>query len=230
MSLPENRSHIETEKQNQNTMDLDTLETKTLVSLLAKDHQQAIVAVEDASEEIASFINALVGRVRDGGRLIYLGCGTSGRLGVLDAAECPPTFQTDPSLIVGLIAGGDRSLRMSSEGEEDKPDGARLALTALDLTKVDTVLGIAAGGTTPWVIGALNIAKQIGANTAFLTCSSEIPPCDHLIHLDSGLNPHWLNKDEGSNCNEVDPQHHYDSAVHKPWKSLWKSYGGSQSK
>ena len=189
MSLPENRSHIETENQNQNTMALDTLETKTLVSLLAKDHQQAIVAVEDASEEIASFINALVGRVRDGGRLIYLGCGTSGRLGVLDAAECPPTFQTDPSLIVGLIAGGDRSLRMSSEGEEDKPDGARLALTALDLTKVDTVLGIAAGGTTPWVIGALNIAKQIGANTAFLTCSSEIPTCDHLIHLDSGAEP-----------------------------------------
>ena len=189
MALPENRSHIETEKQNQATMDLDILETETLVSLLAKDHQQAVLAVQDASEEIASFINALVGRVRDGGRLIYLGCGTSGRLGVLDAAECPPTFQTDPSLIVGLIAGGDRSLRTSSEGEEDKPDGARIALTELSLTEVDTVLGIAAGGTTPWVIGGLKIAKQMGANTAFLTCSSEIPSCDHLIRLDSGAEP-----------------------------------------
>jgi N-acetylmuramic acid 6-phosphate etherase len=189
MSLPLDRSHIETEKQNAHTMHLDTLQTKALVSLLAKDHQQVIEAVEDASNEIAIFIDNLVDRIKVGGRLIYIGCGTSGRLGVLDAAECPPTFQTDPAMIVGLIAGGDKSLRTSSEGEEDKPDGAKPALSALRLTPSDTVLGIAAGGTTPWVIGGLVLAKTMGANTAFLTCSSEKPTTDHLIMLNSGAEP-----------------------------------------
>lgn len=189
MSLPLDRSHIETEKQNPHTMHLDTLETKALVSLLAKDHRQAIAAVEDASDDIAMFIDDLVARIKVGGRLIYLGCGTSGRLGVLDAAECPPTFQADPAMIVGLIAGGDKSLRASSEGEEDTPTGAEPALSALHLTLHDTVLGIAAGGTTPWVVGGLALAKTMGANTAFLTCSSETPKCDHLIRLHSGPEP-----------------------------------------
>ncbi len=187
--MPLDRSHIETEKQNKYTMELDLCDTHELVSLLAEDHQQAIVAVEEAAETIAIFIDALTARVKRGGRLLYLGCGTSGRLGVLDAAECPPTFQSDPSLVVGLIAGGDRSLKKSSEEEEDKPDGANIALVELNLTENDTVLGIAAGGTTPWVLGGLTIAKQMGAMTGFLTCSSEKPSCDHLIQLRSGAEP-----------------------------------------
>jgi N-acetylmuramic acid 6-phosphate etherase len=189
MPLPKDRSHIETEFQNEHTMELDILETTSLVALLAKDHQQAIRAVEVVANEIADFIDSLAEQVRKGGRLIYLGCGTSGRLGVLDAAECPPTFQTDSNLVIGLIAGGDRSLKVSSEGEEDKPDGAKFALTELNLTKHDTVLGIAAGGTTPWVVGGIQIAKEMGANTAFLTCCSETPTCDHLITLNTGPEP-----------------------------------------
>jgi N-acetylmuramic acid 6-phosphate etherase len=170
-------------------MELDLLETHRLVSVLAKDHQQAITAVEGASQEIADFIDALTKRMREGGRLIYLGCGTSGRLGVLDAAECPPTFQTDTNLVIGLIAGGDKSLKVSSEGEEDKPDGAKFALTELNLTRNDTVLGIAAGGTTPWVIGGIQLAKEMGASNAFLTCSSEAPVCGHIITLKTGAEP-----------------------------------------
>ncbi len=189
MSLPKDRSHIETEFQNESTIELDLLETHRLVSVLAKDHQQAITAVEGASQEIADFIDALTKRMREGGRLIYLGCGTSGRLGVLDAAECPPTFQTDTNLVIGLIAGGDKSLKVSSEGEEDKPDGAKFALTELNLTRNDTVLGIAAGGTTPWVIGGIQLAKEMGANNAFLTCSSEAPVCGHIITLKTGAEP-----------------------------------------
>ena len=189
MSLPKDRSHIETEFQNESTMELDLLETHHLVSVLAKDHQHAITAVEGASQEIADFIDALTKRMREGGRLIYLGCGTSGRLGVLDAAECPPTFQTDTNLVIGLIAGGDKSLKVSSEGEEDKPDGAKFALTELNLTRNDTVLGIAAGGTTPWVIGGIQLAKEMGANNAFLTCSSEAPVCGHIITLKTGAEP-----------------------------------------
>ncbi|MDP6541842.1 MAG: N-acetylmuramic acid 6-phosphate etherase [Phycisphaerales bacterium] len=189
MSLPFDRGHIETEMQNVCTMNLDTLETKELVSLLAKDHRQAISAVEDATDVIARFIEDLAQRIRLGGRLIYIGCGTSGRLGVLDAAECPPTFQTDPSVIVGLIAGGDNSLRTSSEGKEDEPYGAKEELEKLKISDRDTILGIAAGGTTPWVLGGLEFAKKIGASTAFLTCSSEEPECDHLISLHTGAEP-----------------------------------------
>lgn len=189
MTDPPDRSHIATELRNSKTHQLDALDTHALVVLLSGDHHQAISAVEDAAEPIAIFIDALAQRVKDGGRLIYLGCGTSGRLGVLDAAECPPTFQTDSSLVVGLIAGGDQALRTSAEGEEDKHDGAFVALRELEITALDTVLGIAAGGTTPWVLGGLNIAKEFGANTAFLTCSAEEPSCDHLIQLDTGPEP-----------------------------------------
>lgn len=189
MTEPPDRSHIATELRNSKTHQLDSLDTKSLVELLSDDHHQSITAVEDAASSIATFIDALAHRVRGGGRLIYLGCGTSGRLGVLDAAECPPTFQTDSSLVVGLIAGGDQALRTSSEGEEDKEEGARSALSLLKITPSDTVLGIAAGGTTPWVLGGLKIAKEFGASTAFLTCSTEKPFCDHLIHLDTGPEP-----------------------------------------
>ena len=189
MTEPPDRSQIATELRNSKTHQLDALDTHALVMLLSGDHHQAISAVEDAAESIATFIDALAQRVSGGGRLIYLGCGTSGRLGVLDAAECPPTFQTDSSLVVGLIAGGDQALRTSSEGEEDNTDGAREAITKLEIMPSDTVLGIAAGGTTPWVLGGLKIAKEFGANTAFLTCSAEKPSCDHLIQLDTGPEP-----------------------------------------
>ena len=187
--MPPDRGHITTEQPHAETSGLDTLTTSECVELLASDHVQAIEAVQLASPEIASFVDAVHQRVVDGGRLIYIGSGTSGRLGVLDAAECPPTFQSDPDLIIGLIAGGDDALRKSSESAEDDPAGAMQGLEAIHLNEKDTVVGIAAGGTTPWVIGGLHLAKEQGAMTCMLTCSDESTEFDHTIMLRTGPEP-----------------------------------------
>ena len=171
------------------THNLDLLSTLESVELLSKDHEQAILAVQSASKEIAKFVDALVPRITDGGRLIYFGCGTSGRLGVLDAAECPPTFQSPPEMIIALIAGGDASLRTSSEAKEDDPKGITADFERIALNSKDTVLGIAAGGTTPWVLGGLELASKQCAMTGFLTCSVVTPEVDHLIYLNTGAEP-----------------------------------------
>ncbi len=170
-------------------MTLDGLDTRACVELMIDDHQRVPEALHGAAEALAELIDQLTSRVRRGGRLIYIGAGTSGRLGVLDASECPPTFQSDPNQIVGIIAGGDSSLRRSSEGAEDDPRGAAHALQALNLTNDDTVVGIAAGGTTPYVLGAIRLAKAAGASTALMTCTDlDVVPkgCDHLIVLKTG--------------------------------------------
>lgn len=153
------------------------------------DHEAVAAALRGAASSLSSFIDGLVERMRRGGRLLYVGAGTSGRLGVLDAAECPPTFHSDPNQVVAFIAGGDASLRRSSEAREDDPNGAAADLAALKLTERDTVLGIAAGGTTPYVLGALQLSSTAGAITALLACApppSAPPACDHLIVLDTG--------------------------------------------
>lgn len=189
MTLPPDRGHITTEQPHAETQGLDLLSTTACVELLAGDHMQAIEAVQLASSSIASFIDDVHQRVADGGRLIYIGSGTSGRLGVLDAAECPPTFQSDPGLIIGLIAGGDEALRKSSESAEDDPEGARQAFEDIHLNAQDTIVGIAAGGTTPWVIGGLQLAKKKGVLTCLLTCSDESTEFDHTIVLETGPEP-----------------------------------------
>ncbi len=169
-------------------MDLDMLDTAGCVQLIIEDHLAVPEAVAAAAPALTAFIDALVERVRAGGRLIYVGAGTSGRLGVLDAAECPPTFQSDPGQVLGLIAGGDAALRRSSEAREDDPHGAAPALAELAVGRLDTVVAIAAGGTTPFVLGAVDLAGQAGAHTALLTCtpSASATACDHLIVLDTG--------------------------------------------
>ena len=188
-SLPPDRSHIRTEHRNAKSLQLDALPTRAFIQTMIDDHQCVISAALGAAESLARFIDELVPRMRQGGRLIYLGAGTSGRLGVLDASECPPTFQADPNQVIGIIAGGDQSLRRPSEGKEDDPNGAADELATLQLSPRDTVLGIAAGGTTPYVLGGLHIAKQSGAATALLTCAAQEPApaaCDHVICLDTG--------------------------------------------
>lgn len=152
--------------------------------------REVLDAVAAAGPAVARFVTAVEETFIAGGRLIYLGAGTSGRLGVLDASEIPPTFQLPPGRIIGIIAGGDGALRVSSEGKEDDPRGAVEALSALGLSRMDTVLGIAAGGTTPYVLGALAFAKSI-ANpplTGMLSCApiSTPPHCDHLIVAATG--------------------------------------------
>jgi N-acetylmuramic acid 6-phosphate etherase len=187
-ALPPDRSHVGTERRHPHSADFDSLDVRAAVDAMVEDHAQAMRAVAGASEAIASFIERLVPRMRDGGRLIYVGAGTSGRLGVLDASECPPTFRSDPSQVVGIIAGGDSALRRSSEGREDEPDGSREELERLAVGACDTLLGIAAGGTTPYVLGAIRIAHERGAATGLLTCAPrDVPPgCDALITLDTG--------------------------------------------
>ncbi len=188
MNHPPDRSSIATERRNPRSVGLDTKSVEEVARLINAEDATVPAAVERAMPQIVAFIEDLVPRVRAGGRLIYLGAGTSGRLGVLDASECPPTFCAPSDLIIGLIAGGDAALRKSSEGMEDDPRGADDALRDLELCEEDSVLGIAAGGTTPYVLGGLEYAKRRGAMTGFLVCTplSDTPTVDHLITIDTG--------------------------------------------
>lgn len=185
---PPDRGRLLTEQRNPRSMDLDTLGIEDCLELINREDALVAGAVRAAIPAIARVVEMAERGVRNGGRLVYIGAGTSGRLGVLDASECPPTFQTDPGLVVGLIAGGDAALRVSSEGREDDPDGARAELDRLGLGADDTLIGIAAGGTTPYVLGALGIAKSRGAATALLCCSpiDRPPDADELVLLETG--------------------------------------------
>ncbi len=186
--LPPDRSHVATEQRHGDSTNFDLLTVVQQVHAIARDHAVVHAAVDRAANELAAFIEALVERVRGGGRLFYCGAGTSGRLGVLDASECPPTFCSDPSTVVGLIAGGDGALRTSSERREDDFRGVESEFVAHALCARDAVVGIAAGGTTPYALGAVTLAKSRGALTALLTCSPREKPadCDHLIVLQTG--------------------------------------------
>lgn len=189
--LPPDRGHVATEQVHADAPALDRLDSRSLVALLASDQARAVAAVESAADDLATLVDATVEALSRGGRLVYLGAGTSGRLGVLDASECPPTFHSDPSQVVGLIAGGDAALRRSSEGAEDDFDGAVVDLERLGIDERDIVVGIAAGGTTPWPLGGIREASARGATTGFVCCSPRARPegCDHLVVLDTGPEP-----------------------------------------
>lgn len=190
-ALPPDRSHIGTEQRNPHSAELHRLDVAGIVALLGRENRAVLAALDAAESALTAFITAIEPGFLAGGRLVYVGAGTSGRLGVLDASEAPPTFQVDAGRIIGLIAGGDASLRRSSESREDEADGARGELEALKLTANDAVLGIAAGGTTPYAVGALTIAKRAGAHTGLLTCAAVPKPADadHLIVLATGPEP-----------------------------------------
>ncbi|MCX5689889.1 MAG: N-acetylmuramic acid 6-phosphate etherase [Planctomycetota bacterium] len=181
-----------TERRNPRTMDLHALSVEACIERINIEDRHAFDAVKRARTRISTFVEAIEPGFIAGGRLIYVGAGTSGRLGVLDASEAPPTFHVPPDRIIGLIAGGDSSLRKSSESKEDDAQGAWSELEALKLTDKDTVLAIAAGGTTPYAVGALEFCKtRTGTSkptTALLCCTTiERPPhCDHLIMLRTG--------------------------------------------
>ena len=153
-----------------------SLETKSISELVHTMHGQtaaAFTAVERCLPEIDAFLQVLVPRMRQGGRLFYIGAGTSGRLGVLDASECPPTFGVDPTKVQGWIAGGDGALRVAVEGAEDDADGAWKDLASAEPGPLDTLVGIAASGRTPYVVGGLKSAKAAGLLTACITCNPE---------------------------------------------------------
>ena len=159
-----------TEQQNPSSIDIDLKSTSEIVQIFHEEDRKAVAAVEAESESIAHAIELCVSAFRKGGRLFYIGAGTSGRLGVLDASECPPTFSTPPEMVQGIIAGGDGALRRSVEGEEDKQESGAGAIRERRLTPDDVLLGIASSGRTPYVIGALKEAHAIGAKTIFLCC------------------------------------------------------------
>lgn len=161
-----------TEAVNDVSTDLDRLSTEDLVALIIAEDATVARAVASQSNKIAMAIDVISERLAAGGRLVYVGAGTSGRLGVLDASECPPTFSADPGQVVGLIAGGDHALRNPIEGAEDSPEAGRQDLEAIDFSSRDVLVGIAASGTTPYVLGALRYARSVGATRIGLTCNA----------------------------------------------------------
>lgn len=158
-----------TEQRNPNSMNLDEMSIKESLALMNNEDQKVIEAIEKVLPEIERLIEAVVQSFQKGGRLIYMGAGTSGRLGILDAVECVPTFGTPPEKVVGLIAGGEKAVKDAVEGAEDSKELAQADLEALNLTANDIVIGIAASGRTPYVIGGLEYAREQGATTGALS-------------------------------------------------------------
>jgi N-acetylmuramic acid 6-phosphate etherase len=164
-------NQLTTEARNSASESIDRLSPLEIVRLMNAEDAQVAQAVAHVAPAIAQAIEVIAARLRSGGRLIYIGAGTSGRLGVLDASECPPTFSTPPELVVGLIAGGDTALRRAIEGAEDRPESAVEDLRRISLAANDVVVGIASSGRTPYVIGGLNYARQVGAFAIGFACN-----------------------------------------------------------
>ena len=174
-----------TEQQNSASENIDENSTLEILSIINNEDAEVALAIQNKLSEIEAFIKALIPRVKGGGRLFYVGSGTSGRLGVLDAAECPPTFSTSPTMVKGIIAGGYDALVRSIEGAEDNPTDGAKAIIDYGINSESTVLGITASSTTPFVLGALEKAKEYGAMTGLLLCNN--PPkleyVDHIISI-----------------------------------------------
>jgi N-acetylmuramic acid 6-phosphate etherase len=168
-SFPE-RGHLLTEQNNPHSQNLDSLTALEIVDLFNQEDAQTIEAIAKARVQLAETIDSTAERLRQGGRLFYIGAGTSGRLGVLDAAECPPTFCTNPELVQGILAGGSSALVKSSEALEDRLEDGASAIAAAQVNSTDVVVGITAGGTTPYVWGALQAAKSQGALAVMMAC------------------------------------------------------------
>lgn len=176
--------HLTTESRNPASEDLDGLTALEIVRLINAEDAKVAAAVAHETNAIAKAIDVIADRLERGGRLVYIGAGTSGRLGVLDAVECPPTFNTDPSQVVGLIAGGRQALTTAVEGAEDRPELAVEDLKSVHLTGDDVLVGIATSGRTPYVIGSLEYARSVGAYTIGLSCNRDaeiVTRCDLAI-------------------------------------------------
>jgi N-acetylmuramic acid 6-phosphate etherase len=179
-----------TERRNPRTVDIDQASSLAIVDLLNAEDQTVPAAVHAARDDLAAAIDLAVEKFRAGGRLLYVGAGTSGRLGVLDASECPPTFGTPPEMVVGIMAGGYAALVRGQEGVEDNLEAGAQAMDDHRVSARDLVVGIAASGTTPYVRAALGRAQTLGAATVFVTCAE--PPavlretCDRVIAVRVG--------------------------------------------
>ena len=166
---------LTTEQANPRSTHIDEMTSFDLVSLINSEDAKVAAAVNLALPQIAGAVDIISDAIAEGGRLFYVGAGTSGRLGVLDAVECVPTFSTPPDLVQGLIAGGRDALTRSIEGAEDQPEQGRIDLMKRGLSKADVVCGIAASGRTPYVLGALRYARSVGAQTIAVACNANSP-------------------------------------------------------
>ena len=162
-NLLQTLSTLITEQRNPNSMHVDSLSALEIVQLMNQEDKQVPLAIEKCLPQIAQAVECIVAAFQQGGRLVYIGAGTSGRLGVLDASECPPTFGVSPEMVKGIIAGGERALRHPIEGAEDSKAQAVVDLQTIQFSSKDVLVGIAASGRTPYVIGALEYAKSLGS-------------------------------------------------------------------
>ncbi|MGL4934223.1 MAG: N-acetylmuramic acid 6-phosphate etherase [Cetobacterium sp.] len=167
-----NLKSLTTESRNQNTLDIDRVSTIEMVKKINDEDKKVAEAVEKELPQIAEAIDGIVERLKKGGRLIYIGAGTSGRLGILDASECPPTYGVSEELVQGVIAGGQEAIFRAQEGAEDSKELAINDLKEKNITKLDVIVGLAASGRTPYVIGGLEYANEIGALTISVTCNA----------------------------------------------------------
>jgi len=162
---------LTTESRNERSMQIDTAQPMDILRIMNEEDKKIAQSVESVLQDVEVAVNYAFESFKQGGRLIYMGAGTSGRLGVLDAVECPPTFSTDPSMVQGIIAGGENAFIKAVEGAEDKPEAGVEDLKKISLDEKDTVIGIAASGRTPYIIGALKYARSVNAKTVALSCN-----------------------------------------------------------
>ncbi len=180
---------LKTEQRNEKTIHLDTMSTAEMMAIMQEENMNAARAVATELSAIEAAVDAIVERMNRGGRLFYIGCGTSGRLGVLDASECPPTYGVPHELVMGVIAGGYRALHYAGEGAEDSRESGYADLAAHKLTDADTVVGISVAGGAAYVLGAFDLAGEIGALRIALSCNAGCPieqVADIGIHPDTG--------------------------------------------
>lgn len=180
---------LNTEQRNPRTTHIDTMSTAEMLSVMQEEYVYAARAVEPELPAIEEAVEAITARMRRGGRLFYMGCGTSGRLGVLDASECPPTYGVEHGLVVGIIAGGDGAIRRAVEGAEDSREAGICDLEACEPNENDTLIGVSVAGGAAYVLGALTLAKEKGMLTVALSCNAGCPMeqiADIAIHPDTG--------------------------------------------
>ena len=192
-NLLQTLSTLITEQRNPNSMNVDSLSALEIVQLMNEEDKQVPLAIEKCLPQIAQAVECIVAAFQQGGRLVYIGAGTSGRLGVLDASECPPTFGVSPEMVKGIIAGGERALRHPIEGAEDSKAQAMVDLQTIHFSSKDVLVGIAASGRTPYVIGALEYAKSLGSVTVSIASNPNSAMANIVdIAIDTVVGPEVL--------------------------------------
>ncbi len=192
-NLLQTLSTLITEQRNPNSMHVDSLSALEIVQLMNEEDKQVPLAIEKCLPQIAQAVECIVAAFQQGGRLVYIGAGTSGRLGVLDASECPPTFGVSPEMVKGIIAGGERALRHPIEGAEDSKAQAVVDLQTIQFSSKDVLVGIAASGRTPYVIGALEYAKSLGSVTVSIASNPNSAMANIVdIAIDTVVGPEVL--------------------------------------